>query len=108
MGGTKYFVPFIDDYSNRLWVYSIKMNSDLFLVFKEFKAHVELEIGKRIKCLRTNNGREYVDGDFVLCVYVWLVSFLAFGLKRINFSSCLERWVCIVRLRHEKEELQES
>jgi len=58
-------VSFIDDYSRRLWVYPIKRKSDVFPVFKEFKARVELETGKRIKCLRTGNGGEYVDGDFL-------------------------------------------
>jgi len=65
LGGAKYFVSFIDDYSRRLWVYPIKRKSDVFPVFKEFKARVELETGKRIKCLRTDNGGEYVDGDFL-------------------------------------------
>lgn len=87
MGGTKYFVPFIDDYSNRLWVYSIKMNSNLFLVFKEFKAHVELEIGKRIKCLRTNNGREYVDGDFVAFLQT-----RGYCEKILNSTYTLAKW----------------
>nr|KYP42748.1 Retrovirus-related Pol polyprotein from transposon TNT 1-94 [Cajanus cajan] len=65
MGGAKYFVSFIDDYSRRLWVYPIKKKSDVFPVFKEFKAQVELDTGKRIKCLRTDNGGEYIDGDFL-------------------------------------------
>ncbi|KAG2399616.1 Retrovirus-related Pol polyprotein from transposon TNT 1-94 Protease [Vigna angularis] len=65
MGGAKYFVSFIDDYSRRLWVYPIKKKSDVFPVFKEFKAQVELETGKMIKCLRTDNGGEYTDGDFL-------------------------------------------
>ncbi|KAL4355798.1 hypothetical protein AHAS_Ahas09G0022700 [Arachis hypogaea] len=34
-------------------------------MFKEFKAKLELESGKKIKCLRTDNGGEYVDGDFL-------------------------------------------
>ena len=65
IGGAKYFVSFIDDYSRRLWVYPIKKKSDVYPVFKEFKAQVELETGKRIKCLRTDNGGEYTDGDFL-------------------------------------------
>jgi len=32
-------------------------------VFKEFKPRVELETAKRSKCLRTNNGNKYIDGD---------------------------------------------
>jgi hypothetical protein len=46
-------------------VYLIKKKSDVFPVFKEFEAQVELETGKRIKCLRTNNGGEYTDGNFL-------------------------------------------
>ncbi|RDX81984.1 hypothetical protein CR513_37278, partial [Mucuna pruriens] len=34
--------------------------------FKEFKAQVELETGRKIKCLRTDNGGEYVDGNFLV------------------------------------------
>lgn len=68
LGGAKYFVSFIDDYSRRVWVYPIKKKSDVFPVFKEFKARVELESEKKIKCLRTDNGREYTDGEFLaLC-----------------------------------------
>ena len=57
-------VNFINDYSRRCWVYPIKKKSDVFSVFKEYKARVELESDKRIKCLRTNNGGEYTDGEF--------------------------------------------
>ncbi|KAH9754149.1 Integrase catalytic domain-containing protein [Citrus sinensis] len=65
MGGAKYMVTFIDDYSRRCWVYQIKKKSDVFLVFKEYKARLELESGKKIKCLRTDNGGEYTDGEFL-------------------------------------------
>ncbi|KAH9699234.1 Integrase catalytic domain-containing protein [Citrus sinensis] len=65
MGGAKYMVTFIDDYSRRCWVYPIKKKSDVFPVFKEYKARVELESGKKIKCLRTDNGGEYIDGEFL-------------------------------------------
>ena len=45
LGGAKYAVSFIDDYSKRLWMYSIKKKSDVFQIFKDFKARVELESG---------------------------------------------------------------
>ena len=45
-------LTFIDDYSRKYWVYPIKKKSDVFPVFKEYKARVELEFGKTIKCLR--------------------------------------------------------
>ncbi|KAH9687766.1 hypothetical protein KPL70_014887 [Citrus sinensis] len=61
----KYMVTFIDDYSRTCWVYPIKKKLDVFLVFKEYKARVEHESGKKIKCLRTDNGGEYTDGEFL-------------------------------------------
>ena len=66
MRGVKYTVTFIDNYSNRCWVYSIKKKSYVFPMFKEFKARVELEFKKRIKCLRTDNGGEYTDDEFLV------------------------------------------
>ena len=64
LGGAKYFVSFIDDYSRRCWVYPIKRKADVFPVFKVFKARVELESEKKIKCLRTDNGGEYTSDEF--------------------------------------------
>ncbi|KAH9741648.1 hypothetical protein KPL70_002701 [Citrus sinensis] len=46
-------------------MYPIKKKSDVFPVFKEYKARVELESGKKIKCLRTDNGGEYTEGEFL-------------------------------------------
>ncbi|KAH9781907.1 retrovirus-related pol polyprotein from transposon TNT 1-94-like protein [Citrus sinensis] len=66
MGGAKYMVTFIDDYFRRCWVYPIKKKSDVFPVFKEYKARVELESGKKIKCLRTDNSGEYTNGGFLI------------------------------------------
>nr|GEZ28279.1 Gag-Pol polyprotein [Tanacetum cinerariifolium] len=60
LAGAKYFVSFIDDYSRRCWVYPIKKKYDVFKVFKVYKARVELDSGKKIKCLRTDN--EDTDG----------------------------------------------
>ncbi|GKC54192.1 retrovirus-related pol polyprotein from transposon TNT 1-94, partial [Tanacetum coccineum] len=58
LGGAKYFLSFIDDYSRKCWVYPIKKKSDVFEVFKVYKAQVKLDSGKNIKCLRTDNGVE--------------------------------------------------
>ncbi|PWA57616.1 Gag-Pol [Artemisia annua] len=63
LGGANYFVSFIDDYSRRCWVYPIKKKSDVFEVFKVYKARVELDSGKKIKCLRTNNGERSGRAD---------------------------------------------
>jgi len=45
-------------------VYPIKRNTDVFLVFKVFKASVELKSGKKIKCLKIDNGGEFTSDEF--------------------------------------------
>jgi hypothetical protein len=42
----------------------LKYKSDVFIVFKEFKAKVEKESGYYIKTLRTNCCGEYISNDF--------------------------------------------
>ena len=42
-------------------MYPIKRKADVFPIFKIFKARVELEFEKKIKCLRTDNGGEYTS-----------------------------------------------
>uniref|UniRef100_A0A2N9GEX0 Integrase catalytic domain-containing protein n=1 Tax=Fagus sylvatica TaxID=28930 RepID=A0A2N9GEX0_FAGSY len=64
-GGTQYFMSFIDDYSRKAWVYFLKNKSEAFAKFKIWKAEVENQTGRKIKCLRTDNGTEYRDGDFL-------------------------------------------
>ncbi|KAE8656956.1 D-glycerate 3-kinase [Hibiscus syriacus] len=63
LGGAKYFVSFIDDYSKRCWVYLLR-RSQMFSTFKNFKAQVKLDSGNKIKCFRTDNGGEYTSEEF--------------------------------------------
>lgn len=63
-GGSSYFVSFIDDFSRKVWVYMLKRKSDVFTVFKHFRALVEIITGRTIKCLRTDNGGEFTSKNF--------------------------------------------
>ena len=47
----------------KTWVYCIKRKSDVFDTFKKWKALVENEKGKRLKCLRSDNGGEYCSKE---------------------------------------------
>ncbi|GKV43027.1 hypothetical protein SLEP1_g50368 [Rubroshorea leprosula] len=58
-GGVVYMLTFIDDYSRKVWVYTLKSKSDVFLTFKQWKTLIEKQTGKQIKRLRTDNGLEY-------------------------------------------------
>ena len=42
----------------------MKHKSDVFDVFKKWKALVETETSLKLKCLRSDNGGEYIDGGF--------------------------------------------
>lgn len=64
IGGKQYFVTFIDDHSRKVWVYFLKHKSEVFDVFKMWKAMVENETGLRIKKFRSDNGGEYEDTRF--------------------------------------------
>jgi hypothetical protein len=62
--GCKYLLTFIDDFSRRTWVYSLKIKSEVFDKFLAYKALVEMQYGHHIQKLRTENGGEYVNNNF--------------------------------------------
>ncbi|CAL5417495.1 unnamed protein product [Camellia sinensis] len=64
LGGRKYFLTFIDDASRKVWVYVLKTKAEVFQHFQTFHAMVERETGKKLKCLRTDNGGEYTSKEF--------------------------------------------
>lgn len=64
LGGSRYFVTFIDDKSRRIFIYFMKTKSEVFGKFKIFKQEVERQTGKKIKILRSDNGREYINNQF--------------------------------------------
>jgi hypothetical protein len=41
LGGSPYYVSFIDDYSRKTWIYFLRKKSEVFKKFKEFKSLVE-------------------------------------------------------------------
>ncbi|KAL5775259.1 hypothetical protein ACOSP7_012816 [Xanthoceras sorbifolium] len=47
-----------------VWVYFLKYKNDMFATFKQWKALVEKQTGRKIKRLRTDNGLEFCQGDF--------------------------------------------
>ena len=50
--------------SKKVWVYFLKNKSDVFETFKKWKAMVETETSLKVKCLRLDNGGEYIDKGF--------------------------------------------
>ncbi|KAJ9696926.1 hypothetical protein PVL29_008922 [Vitis rotundifolia] len=58
LGGYKYFITFINDFSRYGYVELIHEKSDSLNVFKAFKAKVELQLGKPIKAVKSDKGGE--------------------------------------------------
>ncbi|KAL4368326.1 hypothetical protein GQ457_05G026720 [Hibiscus cannabinus] len=61
MGGALYFVTFIDDHSRKVWIYLLKTKDQVLEAFKEFHAKVERETGRKLKCVRSDNGGSIED-----------------------------------------------
>jgi len=68
ISGWKYLVTFIDDFLRYVWIYFMKKKSETFSKFKEFKEVAEVEVGKEIHCLRSDNGGEYTLDEF--CIFL--------------------------------------
>lgn len=63
IGGNKYFVSFVDEYSRKLWIYLLKAKSEVCSVFKMFKVMAEKQSGRYIKVLRTDGGGEFCSNE---------------------------------------------
>ena len=58
---SSYVLTFIDDFSRYCWVYFLILKSNFFETLKVWKALVENGCGNKIKVLRNDNGKEYVN-----------------------------------------------
>ena len=62
LGGSRYYITFIDDSSKKVWVYFLKNKYNVFETSKKWKAMVKAETSLKVKRLRSDNGGEYIDG----------------------------------------------
>ena len=63
--GSLYYVVFIDDFSQKSWIFIMKTKGQVFSRFQEFKALVENQTWKKIRVLRSDNGGEYTSKEFM-------------------------------------------
>lgn len=61
--GSLYFLTF--NFLRKVWVYFMRHKSEVFEKFRVWKAEVENQTERRIKCLRSDNGTEYKYELFV-------------------------------------------
>src|SRR5665213_3518279 len=62
--GYRYFVTFTDDYSRYGYLYLMRHKSETFEKFKEFQHEVELQLGKKVRAIRSDRGGEYLSYEF--------------------------------------------
>ena len=61
-----YFLTFIDDNTQYVWVHILKNKSEVFEKFVEWKVLVENSTGQKLKTVRTDNGGEYTSAEFTV------------------------------------------
>lgn len=61
LGGARYFVTFIDDFSRKTWIYFLSHKSQVLTKFQHLVNLLRNSTGKTIQALRTDNGGEYTS-----------------------------------------------
>ena len=97
IGGSQYFVVFVDDYSHYSWISHIKHCSELLQVYCNFVKMVETQFSKRIKIFRSDNAFEYTKYAFqaILHSYGTIHQLTCLGTSQENDRderTC--QWLC--------------
>ena len=58
-GGYTYFLTCVDAFSKFIWVFPLKLKSDTFIQFTQFKKMVELQFNCPIRCVQSDGGGEF-------------------------------------------------
>eukprot|EP00961_Rhodomonas_salina_P113047 1520957-Rhodomonas_salina.1 len=61
LGGSNYFITFLDDYSKLSLVYPVERKSDTASIVREVITLLENQSGYKVQRVRTDNGSEYVN-----------------------------------------------
>jgi hypothetical protein len=64
IGGSIYFVMFIDEFSWKIWIYFLRHKCETFAKIKEFKVEDEKHSGKYVKVVSSYGGGEYCSTKF--------------------------------------------
>ena len=108
IGGSRYFVVFVDNYSRYSWIFNMKHCSELLQVYFNFAKMVETQFSKHIKIFRSDNALEYTQYTFQAVLHSYgtvhqltcPVTFQQNGraerklchiLEKIGRASCRER-----------------
>jgi hypothetical protein len=59
VGGFKYYISFIDDFSKFSWIYLVHDPTEAARIFLQFQTHIERILDTKIKCVQFDWGGEY-------------------------------------------------
>ncbi|KAJ9565690.1 hypothetical protein OSB04_001656 [Centaurea solstitialis] len=63
-GGHRYYIVYLDDYTNFLWTYPISNKSQVFEKFTHFNNFINTQFERKIKQFQCDNGKEYANNNF--------------------------------------------
>jgi transposase InsO family protein len=59
VGGFKYYISFINDFSKFSWMYLMHDRTEAHHIFLQIQSHVERLLNTKIKCVQSDWGGEY-------------------------------------------------
>jgi hypothetical protein len=65
LSGFKWFVTFIDCHTHMTWIYMLRGKHEVLRCFQDFHNLVVNQFNAKIRIIRTDNGKEYVNNDFI-------------------------------------------
>ena len=80
LGGKKYILVMVDDYSRYAWVAFLRDKSEAFINFKDIGLKIQNEKGHPIERIRSDRGREFDNFEFLEFCY-------CLGIKHEFFCS---------------------
>ena len=63
-GGHRYYILFLDDYTNYLWTYPLTNKSHVYSTFLSFYKLIRTQFEREIKSFQCDNGTEYNNKPF--------------------------------------------
>nr|GFC19720.1 zinc finger, CCHC-type [Tanacetum cinerariifolium] len=62
--GKKLIFLLVDDCTHSMWAYFLTSKDQALSTFKEFRQQIEMEMGMKLRMLRTNRGGEFTSNEF--------------------------------------------
>ena len=75
-GGKNYYITFIDDKTRLTHLYLLKTKEKTTKTYKKYEVWVEVQMGKKIKIVNSDQGGEYQGAVIGLKIeYPWIIHF---------------------------------